>query len=104
MRAASRWRQPPAQGGSGEDGRLATPADHVHRLGGLHHVDLLSQPRCTPQAQYRLLDRPEGARPARTGYVTAGSRGSPSTRSPTIVRWIWVVPPAIELDGASSRP
>ena len=27
------------------------------------------------------------------GYLLLGSFGSPSTRSPTMLRWIWLVPP-----------
>jgi pimeloyl-ACP methyl ester carboxylesterase len=34
-----------ATGDTGEDDRLAFPPDHVHRLGGLHHFDLLNHPR-----------------------------------------------------------
>jgi hypothetical protein len=42
---------------SGE-GALAFPADHVHRLGGLHHLDLLSEPRVYDQLLAWLRDRP----------------------------------------------
>ena len=36
-------------GDTGDDDRLAFPADHVHRLGGLHHFDLLNHPRVYAQ-------------------------------------------------------
>jgi pimeloyl-ACP methyl ester carboxylesterase len=53
-----------ALGDTGDGDRLAFPADHVQRLGGLHHVDLLDHPRVYAHIRRWLLDRPEGARPA----------------------------------------
>jgi pimeloyl-ACP methyl ester carboxylesterase len=41
------------------EGVLSFPADHVHRLGGLHHLDLLSSPRVYAQLLAWLSDRPE---------------------------------------------
>ena len=43
------------------EGGLGVPADHVHRLGGLHHFDLLSSPRVYRQLQHWLADRPAPA-------------------------------------------
>jgi pimeloyl-ACP methyl ester carboxylesterase len=40
------------------EGSLDYPADHVHRLGGLHHLDLLSEPRVYDQLLGWLRDRP----------------------------------------------
>ena len=51
-------------GDTGDDDRLAFPADHVHRLGGLNHLDLLNHPRVYEQLRRWLVERPEGARPA----------------------------------------
>lgn len=53
-----------ALGDTGDDDRLAFPADHVQRLGGLHHFDLLDHPRVYAHIKRWLLDRPEGPRPA----------------------------------------
>ncbi len=53
-----------ALGDTGDDDRLAFPADHVERLGGLHHFDLLDHPRVYAHLRRWLLDRPEGPRPA----------------------------------------
>ena len=45
--------------GDGPDGeRLGFPADHVHRLGGLHHFHLLSHPAVYEQLRRWLCDRP----------------------------------------------
>lgn len=52
-----------ALGDTGGEDRLAFPPDHVHRLGGLHHFDLLNHPAVYAQIKSWLLDRPEGARP-----------------------------------------
>ena len=52
-----------ACGDTGGDDRLAFPADHVHRLGGLHHFDLLNHPLVYAQLRRWLVDRPEGPRP-----------------------------------------
>jgi alpha-beta hydrolase superfamily lysophospholipase len=56
-----------ATGDTGDDDRLAFPADHVHRLGGLHHFDLLNHPRVHARIRRWLEERPEGARPAAPG-------------------------------------
>jgi hypothetical protein len=52
-----------ASGDTGDDDRLAFPPDHVHRLGGLHHFDLLNHPRIYQQIRLWLEQRPEGPRP-----------------------------------------
>ena len=52
-----------ASGDTGDDDRLAFPPDHVHRLGGLHHFELLNPPRIYEQIRRWLEERPEGARP-----------------------------------------
>jgi pimeloyl-ACP methyl ester carboxylesterase len=52
-----------ACGDTGDDDRLAFPADHVHRLGGLHHFDLLNHPLVYRQIRTWLEQRPEGPRP-----------------------------------------
>jgi pimeloyl-ACP methyl ester carboxylesterase len=46
-----------ASGDTGGADRLAYPADHVHRLGGLHHLDLLSDPRVYAQIHRWLATR-----------------------------------------------
>ncbi|UOY01670.1 lipase family alpha/beta hydrolase [Blastococcus sp. PRF04-17] len=53
-----------ACGDTGDDDRLAFPPDHVHRLGGLNHFDLLNHPRVYERIRAWLVDRPEGPRPA----------------------------------------
>jgi pimeloyl-ACP methyl ester carboxylesterase len=53
-----------ATGDTGGDDRLAFPPDHVHRLGGLHHFDLLNHPRVYEQLKRWLVERPEGPRPS----------------------------------------
>jgi hypothetical protein len=53
-----------ASGDTGDDDRLAFPPDHVHRLGGLHHFDLLNHPRVYARLRQWLVERPEGAHPA----------------------------------------
>lgn len=54
--------------GDGPDGeRLDFPADHVHRLGGLHHFDLLSHPRVYDQLRAWLADRPAPERDPASG-------------------------------------
>ncbi|TFV86078.1 alpha/beta hydrolase [Blastococcus sp. CT_GayMR20] len=65
-----------ASGDTGDDDRLAFPPDHVHRLGGLHHFDLLNHPRVYEQIRSWLVDRPEGPRPA----APDGSGTDPSAR------------------------
>lgn len=52
-----------AAGDTGDDDRLAFPPDHVHRLGGLHHFDLLSHPLVYEQIRAWLENRPGGPRP-----------------------------------------
>lgn len=46
----------PPRSASGEG--LGHPADAVHRLGGLHHLDLLSHPRVYEQLRRCLVERP----------------------------------------------
>ncbi len=53
-----------AMGDTGDDDRLAFPADHVHHLGRRHHFHLLNDPMVYAQIRRWLADRPEGARPA----------------------------------------
>ena len=53
-----------ATGDTGDDERLAFPPDHVHRIGGLHHLDLLNHPLVYERLRGWLVDRPEGPRPA----------------------------------------
>jgi hypothetical protein len=53
-----------ASGDTGDDDRLAFPPDHVHRLGGLHHFDLLNHPLVYARLRQWLVERPEGARPS----------------------------------------
>jgi pimeloyl-ACP methyl ester carboxylesterase len=52
-----------AVGDTGDDQRLAFPPDHVHRLGRLHHFDLLNHPKVYRQIRTWLESRPEGAAP-----------------------------------------
>ena len=52
-----------ATGDTGDDGRLAFPADHVHRIGGLNHLDLLDHPLVYARLRDWLEHRPEGAQP-----------------------------------------
>jgi pimeloyl-ACP methyl ester carboxylesterase len=54
-----------ACGDSGDDDRLAFPPDHVHRLGRLHHFDLLNHPQVYDQIRRWLETRPEGPHPSR---------------------------------------
>ena len=54
-----------ASGDSGDDDRLAFPPDHVHRLGRLHHFDLLNHPHVYAQIRRWLETRPEGPTPSR---------------------------------------
>lgn len=53
-----------AAGDSGDDDRLAFPPDHVHRLGRLHHFDLLNHPHVYTQIRRWLETRPEGPSPS----------------------------------------
>jgi hypothetical protein len=52
-----------ATGDTGDDDRLAFPADHVLRLGGLNHLDLLHHPRVYEQLRRWLVERPGGPHP-----------------------------------------
>ena len=52
-----------ASGDTGGDDRLAFLPDHVHRLGGMNHLDLLNHPRVYEQIRRWLVTRPEGPRP-----------------------------------------
>lgn len=52
-----------ASGDTGDDDRLAFPPDAVHRVGGIHHLDLLNHPRVYEQIRDWLVERPEGAHP-----------------------------------------
>jgi pimeloyl-ACP methyl ester carboxylesterase len=49
-----------ACGDTGDDRRLTFPAEHVSRLGGLHHFDLLNHPLVYIQIHGWLVNRPEG--------------------------------------------
>ena len=53
-----------ATGDTGDDARLAFPPDHVHRLGGLHHFDLLNHPQVYAQLRRWLETRPKGPTPS----------------------------------------
>jgi hypothetical protein len=53
-----------AIGDTGDDQRLTFPPDHIHRLGRLHHFDLLNHPKVYQQIRTWLENRPEGARPS----------------------------------------
>ena len=48
-----------AIGDTGDEQRLAFPPDHVHRLGRLHHFDLLNHPKVYQQIRTWLENRPE---------------------------------------------
>jgi len=52
-----------ASGDTGDDDRLAFPPDHVHRIGGMHHFDLLNHPLIYERIRTWLEERPEGPRP-----------------------------------------
>src|SRR4051812_767443 len=56
-----------ACGDTGDDERLAFPPDHVQRIGGLNHLDLLNHPRVYEQIHRWLVERPEGAHPRAPG-------------------------------------
>ena len=58
-----------ASGDTGDDDRLAFPPDHVHRLGGMNHLDLLNHPRVYEQIRRWLVTRPEGPRPDADAHV-----------------------------------
>ncbi len=102
---ARRWSYPTAGSGrpcgrphlarrAGLDGRRRTTVGHgvrPHRGPG---------PQRRGVAEGRLPTRwaDRDGEPGRAGAhhcVTWGSLGSPSTRSPTMLRWIWLVPPQI---------
>ena len=57
-----------ATGDTGDDERLAFPPDHVHRIGGLHHFDLLDHPLVYARIREWLVERPEGVRPQAPGH------------------------------------
>jgi alpha-beta hydrolase superfamily lysophospholipase len=61
-----------ATGDSRDDRRLAFPPDHVHRIGGMHHLDLLNHPRVYEQIHRWLVERPEGAHPRAPGGSATG--------------------------------
>jgi pimeloyl-ACP methyl ester carboxylesterase len=48
-----------ASGDTGDDDRLAFPPDHVHRLGRLHHFDLLNHPQVYARIRHWLTTRPD---------------------------------------------
>lgn len=50
-----------AVGDPGDGEGLGFPADHVHRIGGLHHFDLLSHPTVYARVRDWLVDRPAPA-------------------------------------------
>jgi pimeloyl-ACP methyl ester carboxylesterase len=47
-----------ATGDTGDDHRLAFPADHVHRIGRRHHFDLLNDPEVYERIRGWLAERP----------------------------------------------
>ena len=49
-----------ATGDTGDDDRLAFPPDHVHRIGGLHHLDLLNHPLVYERIRGWLSTGPKG--------------------------------------------
>jgi pimeloyl-ACP methyl ester carboxylesterase len=53
-----------ASGDTGDGDRLAFPPDHVHRVGGMHHFDLLNHPLIYARIRDWLEERPEGPRPS----------------------------------------
>ena len=53
-----------ASGDTGDGDRLAFPPDHVHRVGGMHHFDLLDHPLIYARIRAWLEERPEGPRPS----------------------------------------
>jgi pimeloyl-ACP methyl ester carboxylesterase len=52
-----------ASGDTGDEERLAFPADHVHHIGRRHHFDLLNDPVVYARIRDWLQSRPEGERP-----------------------------------------
>jgi hypothetical protein len=48
-----------ASGDTGDHRRMALPSEHIHRLPGLHHLDLLNHPRVYRQIHSWLVTRPE---------------------------------------------
>jgi pimeloyl-ACP methyl ester carboxylesterase len=61
-----------ASGDTGADDRLTFPPDHVHRIGGLHHLDLLDHPLVYERIRGWLVDRPEGPRPTAPDVPSEG--------------------------------
>lgn len=49
-----------ASGDTSDHRRLPLPAEHIHRLSGLHHLDLLNHPQVYAQMHSWLVNRPEG--------------------------------------------
>ena len=56
-----------ASGDTGDDDRLAFPPDHVHRLGGMNHLDLLNHPRVYEQIRTLAGDPARGSAAGRPG-------------------------------------
>ena len=54
-----------ATGDTGDDDRLAFPPDHVHRIGGMHHFDLLNHPLVYARIRALAGGAPGGAAPDR---------------------------------------
>ncbi len=52
-----------ALGDTGDERRLAYEREHVLRLGGLHHLDLLNHPRVYEQLRAWMAERPEAKGP-----------------------------------------
>jgi pimeloyl-ACP methyl ester carboxylesterase len=57
-----------ASGDTGDDDRLAFPPDHVHRVGGMHHFDLLNHPLVYARIRDWLVERPGGVLPEAPGH------------------------------------
>ena len=63
-----------ATGDTGDDDRLAFPPDHVHRIGGLHHFDLLDHPLVYAADPGVAGGPPGGAAARRAGGARAPGR------------------------------
>ena len=61
-----------ATGDTGDDDRLAFPPDHVHRIGGLHHLDLLDHPLVYARIR-RLAGGPAGGPAAGRARMCRGA-------------------------------
>jgi hypothetical protein len=57
-----------ATGDTGDEARLAFPPDHVHRIGGMHHFDLLNHPLVYARIRDWLVERPGGVLPEAPGH------------------------------------